>query len=389
VTYEVSDSGFTTRATRTVTVTPKPTDPPAATAPKITIIGSNPIILHATSNTPYTEQRARAVDHNGTDISSRVTVSGTINRTTPGTYTLTYSVTSPVSGLSATTTRNVRIVSPTEKRAPRTVYGFSGQAKQGGKITHTGIVAAASGFMDLRVSSIDKNMSISVELVDTVTKKSVVKDTYAAAGVKQYRIDQAKYELVVAVIQANGNSKYALELTMPETAPTLIYDIGEVPLPALPQIAPRGSNPIILHIGGTPYTEQGARALDRFGNDISGTVTVDGTPDTSKAGTYVITYTVICDVTGIPVRATREVRVCDPSDTSSILPDEVPLGSLPNQAPPGTVQYVVTAGDSLWKISQKHYGTGLRWYEIYDLNKETIGPNPGMIKIGQVLFIRI
>ena len=388
VTYEVSDSGFTTRATRTVTVKPKPADPPAATAPKITIIGSNPIILHATSSTPYTEQRARAVDYNGNDISSLVTVSGTINRTTPGTYTLTYRVTSPVSGLSATATRNVRIVSPTEKRDPRTVYGFSGQAKQGGKITHTGIVAAASGFMDLRVSSIDKNMSIGVELVDTVTKKVVVKDTYTAAGTKQYRIDKAKYDLVVTVNQANGNSKYALELTMPEVGPTLIYDIAEVPLFGLPQVAPRGSNPIILHIGGTPYTEQGARAVDRYGNDISAAVTVDGAPDTGKAGTYVVTYTVICEITGIPVRATREVRVYDPSDESTILPDEIPLGSLPEQAP-GTEMYVVIAGDSLWKISQKYYGTGLRWYEIYDLNEETIGPNPGMIKIGQVLVIRI
>jgi len=172
----------------------------------------------------------------------------------------------------------------------------------------------------------------------------------------------------------------------------LIYDIAEVPLMPLPQIAPIGSNPIILHVGGTPYVEQGARAADRLGNDISGTVTVEGAPDTSKEGRYTITYTIVCDITGIPVRVTREVHVYDPSDGSVILPDEVPLGpapgtASPGQTSPGTELYTVVAGDSLWRISQRYYGTGLRWYEIYDLNEETIGPNPSYIRIGQVLVV--
>jgi len=391
ITYEVKDpvnTALTARATRTVTVSPKPPDPPPPTAPKITINGSNPIILHRDSATPYTEQRAKAVDHNGADISSLVTVSGwsAANRKIANTYTITYRITSPATGLSSTATRTVRIVAPTEKRDPRVSYNFSGQAKAGAKVTHTGVLCSSLGFMDLSVTAIDKNMTITVQLVDTATKKAALTDTFSATGKKQYKIDPARYELVVTIVQANGNSKYSVSLLMPETAPTYFYDVDEVPLTCCapvftPQIAPIGSNPIILHIGGTPYFEQGARASDHLGNPIP--FEIDGKPDTSAAGTYIITYRTYCEH-GNPVTVTRQVRVFAPRDATAILPDEVPLG----ERPPGTAEeYTVVAGDSLWRISQKYYGTGTRWGEIYDLNKDVIGANPGLIRIGTVLII--
>ena len=56
-----------------------------------------------------------------------------------------------------------------------------------------------------------------------------------------------------------------------------------------------GSNPIILYLdSGTPYTEQGARAADYLGNDISDQVTIDsGNFDRNVAGDYTITCTVL------------------------------------------------------------------------------------------------
>ena len=395
ITYEVADSaGLTAKAARTVTVSPKPPDPPPPTAPKITIIGSNPIVLHLTSGTAYKEQMAKAVDHDGTDISNLVTVSGTVNRNTAGTYTLTYSITSPTTGLTSTTTRNVRIVAPTEKKDPRTPYGLSGQAKAGAKVTHTGIVSSELGFMDLKVSSIDKNMTIDVQLVDTATKKAVLTDTFSAAGTKQYKIDSGKYELAVTIDKANGNSKYSIDLLMPETAPTMFFAEEEVPLFGLPQVAPIGSNPIILHIGGTPYKEQGARAVDFLGNDISDQVIITGAPDTTTAGTYTITYTVMSAL-GVPVSVTRDVRILDPNDETTILEDEVPLAFLPNQQvpladlPPDTTIYVVVKGDFLRAIALKLYGDSERWQEIYNMNKDIIGGNPDFLKIGQILTVLV
>ncbi len=50
-----------------------------------------------------------------------------------------------------------------------------------------------------------------------------------------------------------------------------------------------------------------------------------------------------------------------------------------------TKQYRVQPGDTLHKISQKLYGKTKFWAAIYDLNKDSIGPDAGRIKIGMVL----
>ncbi|MCL1804690.1 MAG: DUF5011 domain-containing protein [Clostridiales bacterium] len=327
VTYEVSDAtGLAARATRTVIVEPKPPEPPKPTAPKITIIGSNPIILHLNSGTPYTEQMARAIDGDGENISDLVQATTNLNRNVAGAYTVTYSITSPKTGLTASTTRTVRIVAPTEKKDPRAKYGLSGQAKAGSKVTHTGISSGAVGYMDLQVASIDKNMTIIAQLIDTTTKKAIVTDTFTAAGTKQYRIDESKYELVVAVDKANGNSKYSINLTMPETAAKYYFEENEVPLTfiAPPSIQYIGSNPIILHLDSdTPYFEQGARAVDCHGVDISDKVEIFGKPVRDVADTYMITYKVT-DEYGFTAYSTREVRILAPGEYD-IGDEEVPL----------------------------------------------------------------
>lgn len=61
----------------------------------------------------------------------------------------------------------------------------------------------------------------------------------------------------------------------------------------------------------------------------------------------------------------------------------------PEPAPAPTVaegDYVVKAGDCLWSIAQKAYGTGRQWNVIYQANKATI-KNPSDLRIGQVLVI--
>ena len=48
--------------------------------------------------------------------------------------------------------------------------------------------------------------------------------------------------------------------------------------------------------------------------------------------------------------------------------------------------YTVAAGDCLWSIAQKAYGTGTKWGVIYEANKATV-KDPGMIYLGQVLVV--
>lgn len=44
--------------------------------------------------------------------------------------------------------------------------------------------------------------------------------------------------------------------------------------------------------------------------------------------------------------------------------------------------YEVQAGDSLWSISERVYGTGYNWTEIYAANIETVGANPSLLESG-------
>lgn len=45
-------------------------------------------------------------------------------------------------------------------------------------------------------------------------------------------------------------------------------------------------------------------------------------------------------------------------------------------------EYTVVNGDSLWKISEKTYGSGYQWSRIYEANKSKIGNNPGKLMAG-------
>lgn len=48
--------------------------------------------------------------------------------------------------------------------------------------------------------------------------------------------------------------------------------------------------------------------------------------------------------------------------------------------------YVVTSGDCLWNITYQIYGTGSRWTEIYEANRDSI-TDPNELQVGQVLQI--
>lgn len=53
----------------------------------------------------------------------------------------------------------------------------------------------------------------------------------------------------------------------------------------------------------------------------------------------------------------------------------------------GADNYVVQSGDNLWNISKEHLGGGQNWHAIYEQNAQTIGSNPDLIHPGQNLAI--
>lgn len=51
-------------------------------------------------------------------------------------------------------------------------------------------------------------------------------------------------------------------------------------------------------------------------------------------------------------------------------------------------EYVVKAGDSLWKIAAEQTGSGYNWTKLYELNKSTLGKNPNLIYPGQKIVLK-
>lgn len=50
------------------------------------------------------------------------------------------------------------------------------------------------------------------------------------------------------------------------------------------------------------------------------------------------------------------------------------------------ITHTVSAGDTLWKIAEKYFGSGAYWTKIYEDNKDSIS-NPDRIYVGQKIMI--
>ena len=72
-----------------------------------------------------------------------------------------------------------------------------------------------------------------------------------------------------------------------------------------------------------------------------------------------------------------------PAGRITIVNESTTLPPLPS---PAENTYTVQAGDSLWSIARKAYGTGTKWGLLYEVNQAAI-KNPNVIYIGQVLTL--
>ncbi len=64
-------------------------------------------------------------------------------------------------------------------------------------------------------------------------------------------------------------------------------------------------------------------------------------------------------------------------------------GEAEAKGPAIKAEHTVVSGDTLSGMAQKYYGSAVRekWMAIYEANKEIIGDNPSLIRVGQVLQI--
>ena len=225
ITYTATDlDGNTATATRTVNVVD-------TTDPVVTVTGANPATAELGGT--YTDAGATASDASG---SVAVVTSGTVDTSTLGAYTLTYTATD-ASGNAGTATRTVNVVDTTAPAV--TVTGDNpASVELGGTYTDAGATATdASG--DVTV--------VTTGTVDTATV--------------------GEYTLTYTSTDASGN------------AGTATRTVNVVDTTA-PEVTVTGSATVTHELGDT-YTDAGATATDLSG-DV--TVVVSGTTYLDQAG---------------------------------------------------------------------------------------------------------
>jgi hypothetical protein len=209
LTYTSTDkTGNMATATRAITVNGVPA--PEAKPPVIAQVGSDPIILHL-GGTPYVEQGATAYDDIDGDISDQVAISGNVDTSRAGNYSITYAVTNSA-GLSASITRQVRILSPTET-ITRRPYSFSVNGKVGASSAQN-ITADAAGIMAISVTVANKTSG--AVTIHNNAGVEVFSNTFSGNGKQDVWLEEGAYTITGTIAEGNGNTNFKMDLLMPE-----------------------------------------------------------------------------------------------------------------------------------------------------------------------------
>ena len=248
VTYTCTDSsGNSSTATWTVTVIAMDAEPPEDNnPPTITLNGLSAVTI--TAGTTYTEQGATCTDD--TDPAPTVTTTGTVDTSSPGTYTVTYACTDS-SGNGSTISRTVTVVAaetPIDTTDP--VIAINGSSEL--------TIQAGSTYTEQGATCTDDtDGSLQVTTTGTVDTSN-----------------PGTYTVTYACTDSSGNgSTISRTVTVVDTTD--------------PVIAINGSSELTI-TAGTAYTEQGATCTDDTDGSLQ--VTTTGTVDTSSPGTYTVTY---------------------------------------------------------------------------------------------------
>ncbi len=338
--YAVSDAaGNKANKTRVVAVG----DVVDTIAPVVTINGPNP--LNLVIGDTYTEQGASAIDNFDGDITDKIETIGSVNTSVAGTYGILYQVTDS-QGNKGSATRTVNVSSPgtpvitLKGDNPMNLSvgdtyvepGATANDAEDGDLTDsiviTGTVntsiAGTYGVLyqvtdsDTNTGSATRTVNVSSSGKPTITllgdnpMNLIVGDTYDEPGATA--TDPEDGDLTGSiVISGTVNTSVAgtygvlYQVTDSDTNTASTTRTVNVSSSGKPTITLLGDNPMNLTVGDT-YVEPGATATDPEDGDLTDSIVISGTVNTSIAGTYTITYTV-SDNDGNDATETRTVNV--------------------------------------------------------------------------------
>jgi len=248
---------------------------PDTVPPVITLNGANPmnLLVGETFNDPG----AVATDNIDGDLTSAIVATGVVDTSIPGTYTRTYSV-SDSAGNTASVDRTVIVEADTT--AP--VLTLNGANPMNINVGGTYIEPGATALDNLDgdvTSQIIITGQVNTSIAGVYTVNYTVSDT---AG------NQASVNRRVNVIA--------------DTTPPVLTLLG--------------ANPMELTLGDT-YAEPGFTAIDNVDGDLSNSVVVTGSVDTSVVGANTLTYSVT-DSSSNTTSVTRVVNVNEASSSTIV-----------------------------------------------------------------------
>ena len=237
------------------------------TIPVITLIGMTPITIEAGST--YTDAGATASDDKDGDITSKMTISNTVNANVVRSYTVTYNVTDNNGNKADTVTRTVNVV---DAAAPViTMLGTTPVT-----VIQNGIYSDAGA---TATDNVDGNITANIVTVSTVNTSIV-----------------GTYTVTYNVTDNAGNAAAQVTRTIN------VIDV------TIPVITRNGASPVTVSQGAT-YTDAGATATDNVDGNITARIVVVNPVNTGVVGTYTVTYNVKDNANNSAVQVTRTVNV--------------------------------------------------------------------------------
>ena len=365
--YDITDRAGNAAITQNRTVTVAAGD----ASPVITLKGQQEMTVEVRAG--YVEPGYTATDHEDGNITANVTVTGTVDTATTGTYRLHYDVSDSSGNQAVQQVRTVRVGDVTPPTitlagpADVTIQVNSAYADPGytatddydgdltGNVTVTGTVdTATTGTYRLHYDVSDSSGNQAVQQVRTVRVGDVTPPTITLAGPADVTI---QVNSAYADPGYTATDDYDGDLTgnvtvtgTVDTATTgtyrLYYDVSDssgnhavqqvrtvhVVAATPPAIALSGPHTVTVPFGST-YSEPGYTATDPEDGDLTSSVVVTGTVDATKTGTYTLYYDVSDRFGNAAVQQTRIVRVVD------VTPPTITLAGQTNMTIPVNTTY--------------------------------------------------